>query len=146
MKLSHFVAAGTALLSLGAIATGAQARGDTQAQSGQAAHAQAQAGLSADVIRQAQEKLSAAGHDVGRADGIMGARTKQGLKAFQQSKGIEVTGQLDQRTLAALGVERAATGATSGAVPERRVETPSSVSESAPARTAGQESPQKPKY
>ena len=121
MKLSHFVVAGTAVLSLGAIATGAQARGD-QAQSGQAAQAQVQAGLSADVIRQTQEKLSAAGHDVGRADGIMGARTQQGLKAFQQSKGIEVTGQLDQRTLAALGVESAAVGATPGASPERALE------------------------
>src|SRR5688572_22002593 len=122
MKLSHLVVAATAVLSLGAIATGAQARGDTQAQGGQAAQAQAYTGLSADVIRQAQEKLNAAGHDVGRADGIIGARTKQGVKAFQQSKGIEVTGQLDQRTLTALGVESAAVGATPGASPERRIE------------------------
>ena len=56
MKLSHFVVAGTAVLSLGAIATGAQARGD-QAQSGQAA----QAGLSADVIRQAQGEAQRGG-------------------------------------------------------------------------------------
>ena len=144
MKISHLVIAGTAVLSLGAIATGAQARGDIQAQTGQAAHAQVQAGLSADVVRQAQEKLSAAGHDVGRADGIIGARTKQGLKAFQQSKGIEATGQLDQQTLAALGVESAATGATSGAMPERSVKTPSSAPESGPAQTGGQQP--KPKY
>jgi len=144
MKLNHLVVAGTALLSLGAIATGAQARGDTQAQIGAAG--QAQAGLSTDVIRQAQEKLSAAGHDVGRADGIIGSKTKQGLKAFQQSKGIEVTGQLDQRTLAELGIATTGAGATPGAVPERRVETPSSVSKSAPARTGPQESQQKSKY
>ena len=146
MKLSHFVVAGTAVLSLGAIATGAQARGD-QAQGGQAAHAQVHAGLSADAIRQAQEKLRAAGHDVGRADGIMGPRTKQGLKAFQQSKGIEATGQLNQQTLAALGVESAATGATSGAMPQRSVKTPASAPESGPATAgSGQESPQQPKY
>ena len=60
MKLSHFVVAGTAVLSLGAIATGAQARGD-QAQSGQAAQAQVQAGLSADVIRQAQGEAQRGG-------------------------------------------------------------------------------------
>lgn len=52
----------------------------------------------------------------------MGPQTKQGLKAFQQSKGIEVTGQLDQRTLAELGLESTAVGATPGAAPERRVE------------------------
>jgi peptidoglycan hydrolase-like protein with peptidoglycan-binding domain len=121
MKLTHLVVAGTAVLSLGAIATGAQARGD-QAQRG-AQQGQAQAGHSAEVIKRVQEKLAAAGHDVGPADGIIGARTRQGLQAFQQAKGIEATGQLDQRTLAALGVDAAAaTGATPGTVRERAAE------------------------
>ncbi len=138
MKLRHIVIAGTAFLSLGAIAAEAQARGDRQAQSieGQAAQ-RGQAALSSDVIKQVQEKLSAAGHDVGAADGIMGPKTRQGLRAFQQAKGIDATGQLNQQTLAALGVESAAIGATPGAAPERgaAVQTPSSPSESAPARS-----------
>ena len=123
MKLTHLVIAGTAVLSLGVVATGAQARGDTQARIGAEAQAQVHAGYSADVVKQVQEKLSAAGHNVGAADGIIGPRTRQGLKAFQQAKGIEASGQLNQQTLAALGLEAGtATGATPGAAPARAAE------------------------
>ena len=115
MKLSHIVIAGTAFLSFGALAEGNKATQDRRAQTStsETMQGQGQAHASASVIKQAQQKLSAAGHDAGPADGIMGAKTTQALKDFQQAKGFEATGQLDQRTLAELGLTTAGVGATS---------------------------------
>jgi peptidoglycan hydrolase-like protein with peptidoglycan-binding domain len=71
------------------------------------------------VVKQAQEKLSAAGMNAGQADGKLGPKTQAAVKEFQQSKGIQGSGKLDQQTLAALGVSgssgSASTGASSGA-------------------------------
>jgi peptidoglycan hydrolase-like protein with peptidoglycan-binding domain len=139
MKLTHVVVAGAALVSFSAIAAD-EAKKDPQTQSGQTQSQSAQSpqsGQSAsggatqqqgekaggqqmsqnkELVKQAQEKLSAAGHDVGGADGIMGPKTQKGLKEFQQSKGLQPSGQLDQKTLAELGVSgdaSASTGASS---------------------------------
>ena len=109
MKMRHLVvAASTALISSGAIAGGQQ-----QSQSGEPRSGQAQsqttprAVTEAATIRQAQEQLRSAGY----------AATPQGLREFQQAKGIEPSGQLDQQTLAALGVDAgAASGASSESV------------------------------
>ena len=65
-----------------------------------------------DTIKQVQTKLKEQGHDVGEADGKMGPKTMAGLKAFQQSKNMKATGQLDQQTMAALGVDSASGGAS----------------------------------
>jgi peptidoglycan hydrolase-like protein with peptidoglycan-binding domain len=84
--------------------------------SGQASQKQAQG---SDIVKQAQQKLSQAGHDVGKPDGIMGPKTQAGLKEFQEKKGLQASGQLDKQTLAALGVSgevttgSAATGGSS---------------------------------
>lgn len=52
-----------------------------------------------------QKALIAAGAPVaGGADGIFGAATTRAIKAFQTSKNINATGQLDQQTAIALGV------------------------------------------
>ena len=62
-----------------------------------------------------EQKLSEAGHQV-QADGIMGPQTQAALKEFQEQKGLQASGQLDQQTLAALGVSEggsASTGASS---------------------------------
>jgi peptidoglycan hydrolase-like protein with peptidoglycan-binding domain len=76
--------------------------------------------LSADpyagFISQVQERLRALGFDAGPANGDFGAKTQAALAQFQLSVSIPVSGQLDDRTLAELGVERdgqAAAGATS---------------------------------
>ena len=47
-------------------------------------------------------------------DGKMGPKTQAALKEFQQQNGIQATGQIDQKTLAALKVESgsSATGGT----------------------------------
>jgi len=119
MKPSHILIAASAFVSMSALAEGNRAAAEKQAQSSPAA--QAQASSSSAVIKQAQQKLTAAGHDAGPADGTMSVKTVQALKDFQKAKGIEATGQLDQRTLAALGVRPAAVGATPGSGPEAKV-------------------------
>jgi peptidoglycan hydrolase-like protein with peptidoglycan-binding domain len=93
-----------------------QSQSDQQpASQAQASQSGAQQSQSSDTVRQAQEKLSAAGYDVGAADGVMGPKTQDAIKKLQQDKQLNATGQLDQQTLAALGVseESSSTGSSS---------------------------------
>jgi hypothetical protein len=60
--------------------------------------------MASEDVRKIQEALQAKGHDVGGIDGIMGPRTQQALREFQQQQGIERTGRIDQATRSALGV------------------------------------------
>jgi len=82
----------------------------------QPAQAQAQQTAAADTsrgqIRQVQQALDQKGFKAGRADGVMGARTKQALQDFQTKQKLQASGQLDQQTLVALGV--ATNGHSSG--------------------------------
>ena len=55
-------------------------------------------------IMQAQQALNQKGFDAGKADGILGPRTKRALSSFQQSQGLQRSGRLDDKTLMALGV------------------------------------------
>jgi|SRR5687768_12909492 len=97
MKMRHFVVAtSAALVSLGAIATGQQ-------------HSEDKASIEATIVREAQSKLRSQGY----------APTPQGLAEFQQAKGIEPSGKLDEQTLAVLGVDDpAASGASSERAPQ----------------------------
>jgi murein L,D-transpeptidase YcbB/YkuD len=106
MKRRHLVVAASAvLLSFNAIADGGKQHSeDSQRTAPQATN-------DAETVRQAQDQLRAAGYPA----------TPQGLKEFQQAKGIEPHGKLDQQTLAALGVDASA---SSGASSDR--ETPPS--------------------
>jgi hypothetical protein len=61
----------------------------------------------ADQVRKVQEALKAQGHDPGTIDGTMGAQTQEALRAFQKSKDLPVTGQLDSETIDKLGVGQA---------------------------------------
>ena len=63
-----------------------------------------------DVIRRAQEALERAGYEIGTPDGQMGPRTSAAIKRFQTDRYLSVTGNLDDTTLAALGVS----GSTAG--------------------------------
>jgi peptidoglycan hydrolase-like protein with peptidoglycan-binding domain len=113
MKFTHLVIAGTAFVSLGAIAAGdAQLRGA-------AAPAQhhAHAGIQGDVVKQVQQRLNRAGFDAGPVDGIKGPQTRSGIKGFQQAQGLSATGELDQHTLAALGLDWAVDVGTIAAAP-----------------------------
>ena len=49
-------------------------------------------------IREMQLALKRAGFDPGAIDGKMGAKTKRALMAFQKSKGLAVSGILDDKT------------------------------------------------
>ncbi|HUG77657.1 MAG TPA: peptidoglycan-binding domain-containing protein [Burkholderiales bacterium] len=83
--------------------------GESRQASGQRAEPVA---ASASLVRQVQQALDARGIDGGPVDGVWGEQTEQGVRQFQQAQGLEVTGNLDARTLGALGIggESAATG------------------------------------
>jgi len=59
---------------------------------------------SAEVVRRAQEALERAGYEIGNPDGQLGPRTVAMIKRFQTDRYLPVSGQLDEGTLAALGV------------------------------------------
>ncbi|TAG82466.1 MAG: peptidoglycan-binding protein [Betaproteobacteria bacterium] len=50
-------------------------------------------------VRDAQNKLNQLGYAVGTADGQMGRRTVEQLRAFQRDRRLSITGQLDQATM-----------------------------------------------
>jgi hypothetical protein len=58
-----------------------------------------------DEIRQVQMALNKRGFDVGRQDGLWGPETESALRDFQKSRGLEVTGRLNDRTMRELGIE-----------------------------------------
>jgi peptidoglycan hydrolase-like protein with peptidoglycan-binding domain len=60
--------------------------------------------LSQNQIRQIQTALNNAGFNVGRADGNWGQRSRTALRNFEQSKGIQPTGQINQQALRQLGL------------------------------------------
>src|SRR5262245_27213265 len=59
-----------------------------------------------DLLRRAQQTLNHRGYQAGPANGQMNPKTRQALRNFQQSEGLEVTGRLDDDTLAALGISQ----------------------------------------
>jgi peptidoglycan hydrolase-like protein with peptidoglycan-binding domain len=58
--------------------------------------------LSRDEIKQIQSNLQQDGLYRGNIDGIDGPETHQALRAYQQQKGLQVTGRPDQQTVASL--------------------------------------------
>ncbi|MGQ9724108.1 MAG: peptidoglycan-binding protein [Tepidimonas sp.] len=54
------------------------------------------------TLLEAQRKLNQLGYNVGAPDGKMGNKTRQALRAFQASRGLPQTGQLDAATQAEL--------------------------------------------
>ena len=61
-------------------------------------------GLSRDQIREVQRALLQKGYDAGPEDGSFGLRTARALRQFQKAQQLPVTGQLDDRSLAALQI------------------------------------------
>lgn len=64
-----------------------------------------QQAMDRDTVRQVQQKLQDQGYKVGQIDGQMGPNTKQALRQFQKDQGLQGAGQINQQTMAALGVE-----------------------------------------
>jgi hypothetical protein len=56
------------------------------------------------TISRAQARLLELGYRIGKADGILGPRTKGALQQYQRAKGLAETGALDHATLVALGL------------------------------------------
>jgi peptidoglycan hydrolase-like protein with peptidoglycan-binding domain len=52
-----------------------------------------------------QRALDKSGFNAGKADGRWGPKTTDAVKQFQQSKQIQPSGQLDQQTVADLGLD-----------------------------------------
>jgi peptidoglycan hydrolase-like protein with peptidoglycan-binding domain len=70
---------------------------------------QAQAGaapitINSATVRRVQQALNQQGYDVGAADGQWSAGTADALRRYQLAQGLEPTGELNMRTLSALGV------------------------------------------
>ncbi|MBX6393802.1 MAG: peptidoglycan-binding protein [Burkholderiales bacterium] len=107
-----------ALAGTAAIAAGDQQRyGSGQSEhsgmQGRTGATGAQGQFDSQTIRQVQQQLKQQGHDV-QTDGQMGPKTQAALKKFQQQQGLSPTGQLDQQTLSALGIQQSGSMGASG--------------------------------
>jgi len=60
--------------------------------------------LSPAALMQVQERLRQMGAYNGRVDGVWGPDSQSALERFQQGRGLQVTGQLNQATAATLGL------------------------------------------
>jgi len=79
-----------------------QDRTNNQSATGQ----QDQVQLSSSEVRSLQQELDKQGFNSGQADGVFGPETKAALEKFQKEKGMNPTGEPNQQTLAALGVNQ----------------------------------------
>lgn len=61
--------------------------------------------LSKKDVRQIQLKLNKAGFNAQNVDGVWGPDTAHAVRSFQKTKGLPGNGELNQQTLAALGVD-----------------------------------------
>jgi peptidoglycan hydrolase-like protein with peptidoglycan-binding domain len=59
---------------------------------------------SSDDVKKVQKSLTDKGYDVGPADGVLGSRTRAGIRQYQASEKLTVTGRLDAETAGKLGV------------------------------------------
>jgi peptidoglycan hydrolase-like protein with peptidoglycan-binding domain len=96
-------------------ATGAAGQGANENPSGSAGMA-----ASSDDIRKLQQALRDKGLDPGPINGVMGPKTQEAVRAFQQRQGLNATGRLDAQTQSALGM------APSGSSPQSGFHTPGS--------------------
>lgn len=56
-------------------------------------------------VRELQSALNEKGYEVGAVDGIVGPKTMGAIRDFQSKEGLTATGQPDQQTLKALGID-----------------------------------------
>jgi len=69
-----------------------------------------QAGLNRGDIKKVQEALRDKGYYTGSVDGVLGPQTRAGIRQYQQSESLPVTGRLDAETAGKLGVGPESTG------------------------------------
>jgi peptidoglycan hydrolase-like protein with peptidoglycan-binding domain len=61
-------------------------------------------GMSKQDIQKVEEALQAKGHNPGKVDGVMDDQTRDAIRAFQKANNLTLTGTIDDKTAAALGV------------------------------------------
>ena len=61
-------------------------------------------GMSKQDIQKVEEALQAKGHNPGKVDGVMDEQTRDAIRAFQKANNLTLTGTIDDKTAAALGV------------------------------------------
>ena len=61
-------------------------------------------------VKTVQEALKEKGFDPGPADGVMGQKTREALRSFQQSKNIKATRRIDAETAQQLGLQQGSRG------------------------------------
>lgn len=61
--------------------------------------------MTTDEVRRVQQALAADGYDPGRSDGAMTNDTRAAIREFQKDNGIVMTGSIDSKTAARLGIE-----------------------------------------
>ena len=59
---------------------------------------------SSEEIRKVQQSLIDKGYDAGPVDGVLGSRTRAGIRQYQASEKLTVSGRLDAETAGKLGV------------------------------------------
>jgi peptidoglycan hydrolase-like protein with peptidoglycan-binding domain len=77
-----------------------------------------------DLVIGMQERLNALGFDAGPPNGDFGTKTQAALAQFQLSHALPASGQLDDQTLAALGLSRNAASAGGTAAPQAETTQP----------------------
>lgn len=146
MRLKQLVIAIAAALSANAFAAGDYSAPQRQSQGatpesamsksgGRQAHAQP-----SEVVKQVQQELKQQGFDAGPVDGQWGPLTQQGVKKFQESKNIRASGQLDEQTLSALGIQEQSSATGSSNAGGSAGKTPGSPRTGGSAGSAGPES------
>jgi peptidoglycan hydrolase-like protein with peptidoglycan-binding domain len=147
MKAKPIFIAVAAMFSAAAIAGGGQhssSQGASSEQHSQQGATQQQSqSQNPETVKQVQEKLSAAGLDVGQPDGKIGPKTQAALKQFQEKEGLQASGQLDQETLAALEIGTPEGTSTSSSAGSSSPESSSSGASSAGAPSSGSSDEQK---
>jgi len=63
------------------------------------------------AVKQMQQSLRDKGHYRGKVDGVIGLRTRAGIRAYQKAENLSVTGELDSPTAGKLGVAPESSGA-----------------------------------
>jgi peptidoglycan hydrolase-like protein with peptidoglycan-binding domain len=128
MRSLQLLMAGVASVSLGACTSwlygdqsAASEQPASQAPAAQAPQAEPVPEMAASdqLVRKVQQQLQAKGMDPGPIDGIWGPQTHSALEQFQQKQGLQASGQVDARTLAALGIEAEQSASTGGTTPQQ---------------------------
>lgn len=110
MRLRNIVIAVFTATTAAACATGGDTGQRYSSRSGNAAQARMQQSVASRysdrTVAEAQRALGARGYAVGAVDGVWGPDSQSALQNFQRTRGLQATGRLDDRSLAALGVQR----------------------------------------